>query len=150
MTEGEISLRVHFDQRIDAIEKKVDDFIVFWREERSKALEHIQARAVELEKRVIDRAAAQERAIDKAEKAMGERLTGMNEFRETLRDQASKLATREQVELSVGALEKRIRDMEQWSANIQGRLLVMGGVWGLVVVLISVMLNYTIRMAFPQ
>lgn len=52
---------------------------------------------------------AVERATDLAATAMDKRLNGMNEFRETLRDQASKFITREEMN---AALKVVIADVE--------------------------------------
>jgi len=144
----DIPLREHFEGRIASVEKKIDDWVKLWREERAKGLQEISQRAEDLEKRVNERAAAQERAIDKAEGAVSERLRGMNEFRESLRDQSATLATRKEMELNITSLETRLHNMELWVANMQGRMLVLAGVWGAILIVLSVMLNYAIRKAF--
>ena len=47
-------------------------------------------------------------AIDKAEAATDRRLEGMNEFRDSLSDQASRFVTKEQIDLLVGKIEAEI------------------------------------------
>ena len=156
MTDEErITLKEHLERRIDELDKKLTDFVAFWREERVKGLAEIQRRADEMERRVQDRAMAHERAVDKADKAISERLAGMNEIREMMRDKDEMLATREQVDLIAAGLrvegtafEKRLRDIETWSANMQGRLITLGGLWGLIVALAAVLINFAIRKAF--
>lgn len=137
-----------FDERLKSATKALDDFIVHWRAERERGQREIAARAQELEGRIRERAALSERALDKAEGVVNERLKGMNEFRKAMEDDRAKLVTRELVEALVAAMEKRVRTVEDWSNNIQGRLLVFGGVWGFVVMLLAVMANYAIRKAF--
>ena len=53
-----------------------------------------------------------DKAVDKAEFALSKRLDGMNEFRDALRDQASRMATREQLD----QLRERIIEMEKRAA----------------------------------
>ena len=79
---------------------------------------------------------------------MKERLAGMNELRETMRDQAASLATREQVALTAGAIEERLRSIENWSSNIQGRIVTLAGIWGLIVIVASALINFAIRKGF--
>jgi hypothetical protein len=78
--------------------------------------EHIEARLEALEKHIDSRFDAAQQAVDKAEKTMNERLSGMNEFRDTLRDQATRFATLMQLEEKMSAvikLEERLRDVER-------------------------------------
>lgn len=148
VTEQEITLKEYFDKRLAALEKALEDWVRLWREERERGLQAIQRRSDELEKRITERASLLERALDKADEQMNKRLEGMNEFRQSMEDQRARLASRELVDTLTGALEKRIRELENWSANVQGRLLVISGVWGLVVMFLSVLANYAIRKAF--
>lgn len=64
-----------------------------------------------------------QRAIDKAEKMMGDRLAAMNEFRSQLKDQAGRFVTRDELKLisdklsdDVDALEK-IADVAEGKAS---------------------------------
>lgn len=136
------------DKRIEAAQKALDDFIKFWHAERLRGQQEIAARADELETRVVERSTALQRELDKAEGVLNERLKSMNEFRRTMEDYAGRLVTREMVDALLAANEKRVRALEDWSNNIQGRLLVFGGVWGLVVAVLAVLINYTMRKAF--
>ncbi len=68
-------------------------------------------------------------AIDKAENQLNARLEGMNEFRDTLKDQASKLATKDEVALSLGALEKRMQSIERILASGEGHRSVSSVWW---------------------
>jgi len=53
------------------------------------------------------------------------RLESMNEFRDTLRDQAGRLATRSELETSNQALNERIKLLELSKANTDGKTLVI-------------------------
>ena len=75
----------------------------------------------ELEKRVMQRFDLNDRALDKAYAAMDKRLDGMNEFRDALKDQANRMATRSELE----ALEEKVEDLRRNKANLDGRLAVL-------------------------
>ena|SRR3990172_6160168 len=49
---------------------------------------------------------AAQSAVDKAERSMNSRLEGMNEFRDTLKDQASKFITEERLKPIESAVDK--------------------------------------------
>lgn len=103
-------------------------------------------------------------SVDKSETQLQHRLATMNEFREALRDQASKFTTRTEVELMLSTvqqsikerrteetttfdgLEARLRKQEEFRANFEGRMLVLAGVWGTVLLVI----DFLIRLAFPN
>lgn len=68
--------------------------------------EHIDTEIKALDTILSNRLDSQDKALVVALQALNDRLAGMNEFRETLRDQASRLATREYVE----GIEKRTSD----------------------------------------
>jgi len=50
------------------------------------------------------RVAAMERAVDKAERAMAERLEGMNEIREAMREQSGSFVTRTELYWAVATM----------------------------------------------
>jgi len=58
-----------------------------------------------------------QRSIDKAELSMGARLAGMNEFRDTLRDQASRFITRADLK----ALEAEVRALCKLADRAEGK-----------------------------
>jgi len=67
-------------------------------------------------------------SLGKAERSLNERLATMNEFREALRDQSGKFATRENVDFArdrlekdMGALALRVAELEKAQANSMGR-----------------------------
>lgn len=101
---------------------------------------------------VDSRFAAMQSAVDKAEVQLRERLAGMNEFRETLRDQASRLATRESLDLiaqnhdrQIDALMNRIVELEKKQANAEGRAWMLFTLLGVFLTALSIVL----RIMFP-
>jgi len=87
-----ISLKEHLLDKISSLQKEID------------------CRFKELDSKLQIRFDLQQQAVNKAEEKMNERLTGMNEFRESLKDQASKFITREEVELKLAAENKGRKD----------------------------------------
>src|SRR6185436_2455512 len=88
----------------------------------------------ELEKRFDQQRMATERALDKAEQALGRRLDAMNEFRDALKDQAARMATQEQLD--------RVRDRV---IEIEKRTAVTAAIWSLVV---SIVVGLAVRLLF--
>lgn len=90
-----------------------------------------------------------QRAIDKAEHEMRQKLAIMNEFRGALTDQAAGFSTREQYEenrarieklasiATVDRLETRVAMLEQFHNNMQGRMWAIPIVVGVVVFVIT-------------
>lgn len=71
--------------------------------------EHINAiKIAELEKRLQMHVAYQKEAVDRAASDLHERLATMNEFREQLKEQASRFVTRDELTLQLEALTNRI------------------------------------------
>lgn len=96
-------------------------------EARLAALERAIARlvtpaeAVTLREYVETKLAANQRALDLAHSAMERRLNGMNEFRDTLRDQASRFVTREEVDLRIDRLTEQIREIKSFMDRLTGK-----------------------------
>lgn len=99
-----------------------------------------------------------QRAIQKAEEQMNNRLQTMNQFREQLQHQAATFITNQHFEETIKALEKasgerkdalgiRLQAVEAIISNWQGRLVVLGAGWAILVIFISALVNYTIRAA---
>jgi len=95
--------------------------------------EYFERRLEDLDKRLMDRFHLGDMAISKAERTMAARLDSMNEFRDALRDQANRMATRVEVE----KLEEQLQELRRAKANLDGRLFVMSG---LVSISVSVVL----------
>jgi hypothetical protein len=73
------------------------------------------------------------KAIDKAEKSMHERLAGMNEFRDQLKDQASKFITREEMNVSIRSISENVSKLQSLADIAKGKasqnaLLVTAGI----------------------
>lgn len=62
-----------------------------------------------------------QRAIDKAERTMNSRLESMNEFRDTLKDQASKFITREETLLIIKPILDSVKTLENSKATLDGK-----------------------------
>lgn len=69
------------------------------------------------EKRLED----QEKATGIAYESMEKRLAGMNEFRDTLRDQAGRFIMRSELELIVDRLETDIKNLQLAKALLEGK-----------------------------
>jgi hypothetical protein len=94
---------------------------------------------------------AMEQAVDKAEQQLRARLEGMNEFREALKDQASRLATRESLDMNrdqliamVEALSKRVAELEKDRANATGRSWMLWALLGTGLTVLSIALRFLI------
>ena len=77
--------------------------------------------SVSLKEHFEARIAALEKATEVASGAMDRRLDGMNEFRDTLRDQASRFVTREEMEVKLGVLMDAISELKDYKAHMEGR-----------------------------
>jgi CHASE3 domain sensor protein len=83
--------------------------------------EYLERRLDDLARRLDDRTAQNDVAVAKAERMMNDRLNSMNEFRDALRDQANRMATRVEVE----RLDQTVQELQRARANLDGRLLVV-------------------------
>ncbi len=109
------------------------------REDRTKE------RFVALDKNIQIAMVAADKAVTKAELATERRFEGVNEFRQTLADQASRLMPRAEYEVQHKALEdtmstvsSRLAAIEASMANIQGRIWAIGAIWSIFVVAVSI------------
>ena len=91
--------------------------------------EYFERRLDDFDRRVQDRFLASESAVSKAEHTMNERLNSMNEFRDALRDQANRMATR----LEVEKLEEQVAELRRAKSNLDGRLVILSGLISLMV-----------------
>jgi hypothetical protein len=85
--------------------------------------EHIEITLHEMDRRYEQRFAASENAVAKAERGINERLNSMNEFRDALRDQANRMATRIELE----RVDLMVQELQRAKANFDGRLIAMAG-----------------------
>jgi Arc/MetJ-type ribon-helix-helix transcriptional regulator len=85
--------------------------------------EYFDRRLDDLVKYMDRRFQSSDEAVQKAERTMNERLNSMNEFRDALRDQASRMATR----VEMDKIDDNVQELRRAKANLDGRLLVMSG-----------------------
>ena len=62
-----------------------------------------------------------QRAIDKAEASMRERLAGMNEFRDQLKDQAGRFVTRDEMNIIITKQAEDIKALQKISDRAEGK-----------------------------
>lgn len=100
--------------------------------------DYLERRIDDLDKRVAERFLMNQDAVDKAEKTMNERLNSMNEFRDALRDQANRMATRVELE----KLDEAVQELRRAKANLDGRLMTVGAlVSALVAIAVSLIVS---------
>lgn len=100
---------------------------------------------------------AAQRASDKAEELVNTRMHSMNEFRDQLREQAADFVHYKQIDelrntikLQLDTSQGRLDALEKLIANWQGRLVIIGGIWALVIIIIGALVNYAIRTSSPS
>lgn len=93
--------------------------------------EYLERLIIEADRRYEQRFLAVDVSTRKSEQALKERLDGMNEFREALKDQANRMATREELE----RVDMSVQGLQQAKAHLDGRLMMLSAV---VSILISV------------
>lgn len=98
--------------------------------------EYLDRRIDDLRTAINERFQLSDSAVSKAERTMNERLNSMNEFRDALRDQSNRMATRVEME----KIDETVRELQRAKANLDGRLMVFSGgisvlvtliIWGL-------------------
>ncbi len=85
--------------------------------------EYLERRIDDIERRMLDRFLLNDQALTKAEMMMTARLNAMNEFRDALKDQANRMATRMELE----KVDESVRELQRAKANLDGRLFVISG-----------------------
>ncbi|HEX6827214.1 MAG TPA: hypothetical protein VF077_12925 [Nitrospiraceae bacterium] len=107
--------------------------------------EHLEKQIGALDRYVDERIASMKSAIDVAEEKLGHRLEGMNEFRSALKDQASRLAAKEEVDYKLSAIEGRIKDLELAYARGLGRATITSVLWSTAIAIAILGLGYLLR-----
>jgi hypothetical protein len=82
--------------------------------------EHLQSQINWLDRYFVDQIKAIDAKTALAKADIDVRLQGMNEFRDTLRDQASRLATKDSLEALEIALSNRLQALELKDAKLAG------------------------------
>ena len=83
--------------------------------------DYIDQRLGDFDRRVSDRFMLNDVAIREAKDGINARLAGMNEFRDALKDQTNRMATRLELEKLTGDVE----DLRRTKANFEGRMIVI-------------------------
>ena len=76
---------------------------------------------VSLKEHLESRIEAVEKAIVVAEKSLGERLAGMNEIREAMRNQSAYFVTRAEMEAKIDVLHNKVEALEKCQATMEGK-----------------------------
>ncbi len=103
--------------------------------------EYFEARLEALDRHYAHHLALNNTALEKAEHTMNARLQGMNEFRDALKDQASRMATRTELQ----TLELMVQELRREKANMDGRLAALSATVSLVVTVAFWILSRVIK-----
>lgn len=116
--------------------------------ETVSVLDHIQAILTEMDRRYQQRFDAVKEAVSKAEIATSERFASVNEFRQTLTDQAGTFIGRGEFEAMREAYAERIRELTARLDRTEGRSTGFSAGWailvgavGLVAAVVAVFVN---------
>jgi hypothetical protein len=98
--------------------------------------------------RLEERIRASDKALEVANASMQERLAGMNEFRAQLKDQASRFANRDEVDLKLDPIVKDIRELREFKSLLTGKadqhsvnMALVTSIVGIVVAITSLIIN---------
>lgn len=80
-----------------------------------------QGDVVSLKEHIEVRLCAIEHATATAAAAMEKRLDGMNEFRDTLKDQAGRFTTRDEVSLQLAPIRDSLNDLRTFKDQMEGK-----------------------------
>lgn len=133
-----VPLREYIEMRFAAIEKSIlyEHDAGKERDLAYKTQSELVANSIQIQFSTVEKATAL------AATAVEKRLEGMNEFRQQLNDQTSRLMTRAEYEGKHESIEKRITFLEKTAANFEGRLWAVGGSIGVISIIVSIGLHY--------
>ncbi len=83
--------------------------------------DYLETRIDALQIYLETRIGALEKATDMARGAMEIRLAGMNEFRDTLKDQTARMPTRTELEAAVTTIERELRDLREFKTTMEAK-----------------------------
>lgn len=83
-----------------------------------------------------------DKMVESARSYVDAKLEKMNEMREQINQERSSLLNRAEYTVEHKALESRVGVAENQLSNYQGRLIVVGGIWGLIVIVIAGMIAH--------
>lgn len=110
-SDDEIPIRcIDLAARLNALKILIDE-----REDRTKE------RFAAMEKNIVAALAASDKAVTKAETAIEKRFDSVNEFRETLRDQAANLMPRSEYDVRHKTLENTVHGVSERLTGIEAR-----------------------------
>ncbi len=110
-----------------------------------------------MDRRITERFVLSDVAIVDARRVMNDRLNSMNEFRDALRDQANRMATRTEVEkideviprlatrAELNGIDQAVRELQRAKANLDGRLLMVSGTISVIVSIALWLLNRLVK-----
>ena len=119
--------------------------------------EHFTSQIHDLKAWTKERFEMNDSAIAKAERTMNDRLLGMNEFRDALKDTTSLMATRVELNkldetvqhlasrVEVEKIDRDVRELQRAKANLDGRLLIMSSSISIVVSIVLWLLTRFIK-----
>ncbi|MCR4331687.1 MAG: hypothetical protein NUV34_03130 [Sulfuricaulis sp.] len=108
--------------------------------------EHLESQIKWLDRHVAGQLTAIDASTVKALAQLDERLRGMNEFRDALKDQASRLMTRKESEAQHESIESRLKSMELTRAAGEGKVLIISGLVAFVAsVLVAIVTRWLIQ-----
>lgn len=97
---------------------------------RLKAMEELLEERKDAQNKAMEAAlAAAEKAVAKAEVATEKRFDSVNEFRQTLSDQATQFVTRTEYGLSMGAMNERLSDVKTRLDKQEGKGVGLNAGW---------------------
>jgi hypothetical protein len=94
--------------------------------------DYLEASIQNLERYVESRLVSSDKAVTIALQTLNERLAGMNEFRDALKDQVATFANKGEVAASKAEVERRLSVIENARSRDDGKAAVYGGIAGLV------------------
>jgi hypothetical protein len=92
-----------------------------WQKDGVPLLEHLESRLSSLQTLMESRLAAIERATTVALAQLDRRLEGMNEFRDVLKDQTGRLATKDEVAAQLERVNVQIVELKEFRALLEGK-----------------------------
>lgn len=108
--------------------------------------EHLEAQIKWLDRYFVDQVRSIDGKTALAKAEIDARLLGMNEFRDTLRDQASRLATKSELQLYADALDKRVKNIEISRAVTDGKTIMIAVIVAFVAsILIAVISHWIVK-----
>lgn len=94
---------------------------------------YLERLIAEHDRRYEQRFTLLDEATSKSDRELKSRLDSMNEFREALKDQSGRMATRDEL----ARLDQVVQELQRARANFDGRLLIIAGVVSIAINLVA-------------